>query len=118
MSERDICDGMEQHEHGTRYVDDEGRCLACSVKARDTELTTLRERVRGLEAEVSMLRREVSREQSTLTQLRNFVEERETFLRNQRELDDKERALLSLPTTLEGAGGAVRAQSGSKGRAG
>lgn len=67
-----------------------------------------------LEAEVSMLQREVSREQSTLTQLRNFVEERETFLRNQRELDDKERASLSLPTTLEGAGGEVRADAPSE----
>lgn len=44
-----IKQSMADHEHGLRFVDDEGRCLACCVKVRDAELTALRARLAEVE---------------------------------------------------------------------
>jgi len=39
-------EGVEQHRHGTRFLDDEGRCLACAVGVLTAKLEGVRAALR------------------------------------------------------------------------
>jgi hypothetical protein len=47
--------GMADHEHGLRYVDDEGRCLACGLAEARAEVEKLREELGMRVAVLSVL---------------------------------------------------------------
>jgi len=42
----DKAEGVEQHRHGTRFLDDEGRCLACAVGVLTAEVERVRAALR------------------------------------------------------------------------
>lgn len=54
MSDRQ--QGMEQHPHGTRFVDDEGRCLACCREVYTAELDRLRRELAEMTAAKSLVK--------------------------------------------------------------
>ncbi len=58
MSDAAMKQSMEQHEHGLRFVDDEGRCLACSVIVRDKRIAKLEEAVCGRDKTIERLMNE------------------------------------------------------------
>ena len=57
---------IEDHKHGTRFVDDEGRCVACALEVRESELAAAEERATDWKAEAERLTGELGCLRATL----------------------------------------------------